>query len=375
VVSIHHREAPPAEQGAAAAGRQLTAVKVGNVLYLSASADGRAATPTEVIALLHPYLTYDKRKFLFGYQARDPQTGKKRRVELTEKRLYGTDQRGRLYTNFGFVRRVRDVLKQAGYGLTCVDWDAQQEAVQAARGQAHPRPLRYQPDWEHVLEHFQFRERQDVCLAAIMKSRQGLIHAVTGFGKMALIAMTCLLYPQAKIHIVTKRVPLVNKLVEFLTRSIPNVGQFGDGQKCFGDRITVFTAKSLGHSDFDADFLLVDEGHEVITDDTCPKLSRYQRSRNFTFTATPTGRTDGSDIRLEGYFGRRSSTCHTGKRWPWGWWCPSRCAGAMSSCPATRRPGMKTSSASAMGSGSTRRATTSLLAHFWNHPWTSSGWS
>lgn len=282
---------------------QLTLIRQGNLLFLASDQGGsngigKGPVPEDAVRLLHPHLTYDHRKFNMGWAAKDPITGRKRRVTITERRIYDLDSIGRLRTNFGFLHRIHRALKGAGYSLRYVDL-AQQ------RAQQHKRPERYTLDLSNVTYRFKFRERQDKCLEAIARSPHGVIHAVTGFGKMALIVMTCLLYPRAKIHVITYRVPLVNKLTEYLARYLPNIGQFGDGSKRFGDRITVFSSKSLHHSDFDADILLCDEAHELITDDTSKYLARYQDSRNFAFTATPTGRADGTDIRLESFFGPR----------------------------------------------------------------------
>jgi len=293
-MTVSHITATPCDLQGVSGKNSLVFVKQGNVLYISP--DGRAQTPPEVFSLLHNHLSYDYKEFLYGWRARDQHTGKKRRIEVTQRRMYGTDQAGRLFTPFGFMRRCYNVLKSAGYAISYVDWNQHYESN-------HPRPKRYEPRWENVSRHFTYRLRQEECLTNISKSQCGVVHAVTGFGKMVIVAMICLLYPKAKIHVITRRVPLVNKLVEFLTRHIPNVGQFGDGQKRFGDRVTVFTCKSLSHSDFDADIVIGDEAHELVTDDTSILLSRYQGCRMFGLTATPTGRSDGSDTRLEAYFG------------------------------------------------------------------------
>jgi superfamily II DNA or RNA helicase len=272
----------------------LTFIKQGNLLYIST--DGLGPAPPTVFQILHRELSFKQREFLYGVAARDPITGQRRAVEVTDRRLYDKDDRGRLYTNFGFVSRCHHLLKKAGFGIRFVDWDKQFE------GQ-HPRPERNLLDLPNVTYHFKFRQRQDECLRRIAENMHGLIHAVTGFGKMAMIVMVCLLFPKAKIHIITKRIPLVNKIVEFLTRFLPNVGQFGDGVKRFGSRITVFSAKSLCHSDFDADIVLADEAHELITDETSKYLAKYCRARMYALTATPTGRSDGTDCRLEAFFG------------------------------------------------------------------------
>lgn len=275
----------------------LLFIKQGNLLFISA-ADGVSPTPPAVFELLHQHLTYSHTEFLFGAAARDPRTGKKRKVAITEKRLYSCDEKHRLYTSYGFLRRCYSALKGAGYSIAYVDWDQRIEVKQP-----HPRPDRYKLNWENVTRHFEYRPRQKECLEAISKSQHGVVHAVTAFGKRIMIVMTCLLYPKAKIHIVTKRVPLVNAAVSELTRYIPNIGQVGGGRRYFGDRITVFTRDSLQHSDFDADILLIDEVHEAVTDEASAIFARYQRSRNFGLTATPTGRSDGTDPRIEGLCG------------------------------------------------------------------------
>lgn len=279
-------------------GRCLLLVRSGNTLYVTP--DGQKACPPDVFALLHPELTYDQRRFLYGYESYDPTTGDRRRVEVTERRLYGQDSRGRLFTNFGFLSRVHKTLKEAGFVLAYHDRNAELEKTKP-----HPRPLRYVPDWGNVAYHFKYRARQEECLQRIAASPHGLVHAVTGFGKMAVIAMVCLLYPKARIHVVTRRRPIVNKIVEYLTRYIPNVGQYGAGSRFEGDRVTVFTTKSLKYSNFDADILLADEAHEVVSKEASPVLARYHFSRNFALTATPVGRGDGSDPRLEALFGPR----------------------------------------------------------------------
>jgi superfamily II DNA or RNA helicase len=97
---------------------------------------------------------------------------------------------------------------------------------------------------------------------------------------------------------------VVGRIRQELTRWIPSVGQVGGGKKKPA-RVTVYTADSLHHSDFDADFLLADEGHELMTDRYAEMLGRYWYSRNFTFTATPDMRLDNAHYRMEGIFGPR----------------------------------------------------------------------
>jgi hypothetical protein len=271
------------------AREQLVILKSGNTLFVGGPG-GLTPLPGHVFEKLHLELSYQHRDFEY--------VRGKRRVTVTTKYLSGRDDRGRLQTHFGFLRRIDRTLREFGHPVAYYDMDVEYEKTHS-----HPRPRRYEIDVAAVAKHFSFRPKQLEGLKAIASNFCGTFHAVTGFGKMAVIVMVCLMYPYAKIHIVTRRIPLVNKLVEYLTRYISNVGQFGDGRKVAGKRITVYSADSLGHSDFDCDLLLGDEGHELGAPVVSAQLARYQNSRNFMFSATVRGRSDGSDAVLQALFG------------------------------------------------------------------------
>jgi superfamily II DNA or RNA helicase len=119
-----------------------------------------------------------------------------------------------------------------------------------------------------------------------------------------IIVMVCLLYPNARIHVVTPSKDLVSKTVRILTKYLPNVGQVGMNKKKLG-RVTVFSADSLHLSDGDADIVLADEIHELAAPSYSEALAKYRYSRNFGFSATPEGRMDGADAKLESLFGEK----------------------------------------------------------------------
>jgi superfamily II DNA or RNA helicase len=271
--------------------RRVVIRKSGNLIELSAN--GISPLQDSIRRLLEPMLRYDKKKLLYGRDRYNHSTGAyDRRIDIIPKKCYRYDTNGRLITNFGYAYRLVPLLQQAGYEVDVINKD--------------PEPQRTDYDeinMEAVLRHFEFRQRQDECLQQIIDNPCGVIHAATGFGKLVLIAMVCLAFPNAKIDVVTRRATLVNKITKYLTRYVPNVGQTGGGGKTSG-RVTVYTFKSLHHSDFDSDLVLVDEAHEGMADEASSLLARYQNSRMFAFTASPTGRLDGTDIRLEAIFGR-----------------------------------------------------------------------
>jgi superfamily II DNA or RNA helicase len=273
-------------------GRQVLLRKTGNMLDVSP--DGRSPLPDELRRPVERLLTYTQKKFLYG-AARYATGGDPRRVDTVEKRCFRYDSHGRLVCAFGFVYQLVETFGQLGYGISFSDTE-QDRAKEGC----------YDLNMFAVNQHFTFRPRQQECLDVIANNPGGLIHAVTGFGKMAMIAMTCLMYSTAKIDIVTRRAPLVNKLSEYLTRYMPAVGQVGGSKikNWKGPRLTVYTAASLHHSDFDADILLCDEAHELMADKSAALLARYQKSRNYAFSASPDGRLDGADIRMTALFGR-----------------------------------------------------------------------
>lgn len=274
----------------------LKIFKLGPLIYLSSTEDGTGPTPDELVMPLHDQLSYRHRRFLYGREAYASGGGKKK-IEFTEKRLYSHDG-GRIVTSFGFIRKVVAAAQQLGISVSYCDLDEFRD-----RTKPHPRPDRNTPNWNNVTRCFSFREMQKECLQAVVDSPWGLVDATMGFGKMVLIVMLCLLFNRAKIHVVSKRIPVVINIVNYLTKYIPNVGQVGGGSRSMGNRITVFSCDSLEHSDFDADILLIDEIHETVTDSYLPLFAKYRRARRFGFTGTSSGRTDGSDIRIEAVVG------------------------------------------------------------------------
>ena len=130
----------------------------------------------------------------------------------------------------------------------------------------------------------------------------GVVDAVPAFGKMWVIWMICCLFRQAKIDIVTKRKDVVQSMRTLGTRFVPAIGQVGGGKKT-QERVTVYTADSLHRSDYDADIVLADEVHELMTDRYAELLGRYHSARMFGFTASKETRADNAHHRMEAIFG------------------------------------------------------------------------
>lgn len=261
----------------------------GNALDLSP--DGKSELPVEVRHIVEPLLCYRKLIFLRGQAAYDTQ-GLKRTVRTEMRKLYDYDKYGRLVCGAGFTDRLKEVLAAAGYSVRVEDLN-----------QPHPRKHRFDEDWDAVVNGFIFRPRQEEALTKLASHPRGIIAAPVGFGKTKLIEAVCLLYPKARILITTKRKDVMEGIRSSLTSTLPNVGVITAG-KVKPARVTVATSKSLHKVDpDDVDILIADEGHELVADTYAAELARFKYSRMYTFTATPTGRSDNADLRLQSLFG------------------------------------------------------------------------
>jgi superfamily II DNA or RNA helicase len=257
---------------------------------IDVSPDGFSPLPRQIGELLMPLLTYQYKKLLRGAEAFDYATGDRHHIQIENRYLYTMEQ-GRLTTGYGFIPAFMQTLQRYGHEVHVVDISPPRE-----------RPNCYEPDWDALYKAFQFRPRQEECIQLIASLEGGVIKAAPGFGKTEIIGMAGILFPNANIHVVVKPVDVAKRIVRRLTRFFPNVGQVGGGKRTMG-RVTVFTGDSLHLSDCDADFLMADEGHMLMPDTYAEQLSRYRITKNFTFSATPHTRMDGTSARMQMFFG------------------------------------------------------------------------
>ena len=145
--------------------------------------------------------------------------------------------------------------------------------------------------------------RECVCISVAAADGLYLTKDYTVTHNTTMIGALALLFPKAKIHVVTKSVDVADRIGKALRRFIPKVGFVGDGNKNW-ERVTVITAGSLAHSDGDADFLFCDEVHQLATVNFSTSIAqRYRHSRNFGLSATPYARMDNAHAVLEPLFG------------------------------------------------------------------------
>mgnify|MGYP002629947629 FL=1 len=211
--------------------------------------------------------------------------------------VFRYDAKNNLVCPRGFASRLKKELTDSGVKVNMFDIDAD-----------YHKGAAFNIDIDRMARVLQLRDKQDDCLAALMSSRDGLIVAPTGFGKSFMFSAICMAYPNARIHIVTRRVDVMKRLYGSLSKLIPTIGMVGSGSNRWG-RVTVITADSMhkiSHSGEQcADILLYDEAHEAVADSYQAELGKYLKTRKFGFTASPDGRMDGAHFLLEAIFGPR----------------------------------------------------------------------
>jgi superfamily II DNA or RNA helicase len=264
---------------------------------IDVTVDGLSPTPPVICELLSRQLSYMHKVHLRGREAYDYATHQYIPVRLENRALYTFSPDGKFTTQAGYLPRVCRLLESAGYSPRYCDLSPPRS-----------RPGCYTPNLKQLSRYMQLRPKQDVCLANMLAATAagcgGIVWAPTGFGKTFTIEAWCHLHPTARIDVVVKPVDVAKRIVRQLSEHIPCVGQIGGGQRRYG-RVTVVTADSLHLSEGDADFLIVDECHQIATDIYAAQLATtYRSSINFGLSATPYSRSDGAHARLEGLFGQ-----------------------------------------------------------------------
>lgn len=269
--------------------QNVVITRSGNVLTLSGPGD--TPLPPQLVRRLTHDLRYEHMEAVQGPARRDPITGQRMFFQTKEYKLYRVEN-GKVIVLSGYLARMINRLRKLQCPPTLRDISPQRK-----------RPNCYVPQWENLRGRIEFRPRQEECLQTIARVPCGIIKAVTGFGKSTLIGAAALLFPEARIDVVTKSVDVAERVRRSLKRFVPKVGFIGDGWK-ERQRVTVITAGSLQHADGDADFMFADEVHQLATINFSTTLaSRYRNSRNFGLSATPYARMDNAHQVLEPLFG------------------------------------------------------------------------
>ena len=159
-----------------------------------------------------------------------------------------------------------------------------------------------QPDVS-IYKGVEWRGSQPACLVKLLSSRCGVVTSGMGWGKTFLIRQFIRAYPQARVVITVPSHDVAMEIFKDLVGAMPTqVGFVGDGKRST-KRIQVAITQSLMHCNREANLLLCDEAHALLTPNFLEMLVCFRKARVFGFTATPDGRSDGGDPFMEALFG------------------------------------------------------------------------
>jgi len=158
-----------------------------------------------------------------------------------------------------------------------------------------------------LLDHAALANRPDQlqALQAILSHDMGVISCPTAWGKTFLICQVAAVYPTIPITITSYRTDVVKSIYERVKSVVPS---HQVGLRCGGKgesrRVTVCTVDSLHSTSPEKCALFIyDEVHEAASPGRSVKIQAVRNARRFGFSASPAGRSDGSNLATEAMFG------------------------------------------------------------------------
>lgn len=245
------------------------------------------AVPSVVEAAITKALTYVHRRYIRGKEAYQ-KFGQASGQELTPRTFVRKEANGSLCVPAGFTHKVCEILQSFGYSPSAIP-----------HGFAN-----IQPNWHRLKSKVDFRESQQETIETLISAYHGGVEAAPGYGKGFIIWCLTELFPESTFDITADSVVVCRTLQDYLAPHVPDLGFVGDGSRKKGSRVTIYVLDSLHHSEGDSDFLIVDEVHTAVTDKASAKFAGHKRARRLWFSASPQGRSDNADIRVEALFGR-----------------------------------------------------------------------
>lgn len=260
-------------------------------------------TTKRVRRLLRPQLSYVEKVFYRGQEAQQRRHLDLPLIENVEWQCYGFDIKKRLASSYGFYERIARTLRVDGYKVS-LHWSTQGEYELATKRDSRV----FTPDWTRIEElirrGFRYRHGQKDVVKLFAEFENGRINCPTGWGKGTVIMLCCMLFPRAKIGVVSKNSAVLDQRIwPELAANLPSVGRIGGGHNRPGRRVTCYNADSLHRAPDDLDILLIDEGHQACADKFAQSLIRFQNARIWMFSASWDMRLDNKDLRAEALAG------------------------------------------------------------------------
>lgn len=149
------------------------------------------------------------------------------------------------------------------------------------------------------------RPGQDKVIEAIVEADNGIVDALTGFGKGVVIEKIVELYPKQKHLVITKSKSVCNQLYKRLKDKFPSTGVWNSDKHLKGNP-QVATSGSLGHLELEKyDVVQLDEVHELMTKSFLEHYPRLESCKLISYSASPDQRLDNTALAMEAYFGEK----------------------------------------------------------------------
>lgn len=149
------------------------------------------------------------------------------------------------------------------------------------------------------------RDDQIDVIGLVVDQPQGfIVQAPTGWGKSYVVRQICQVLPTNRIAIAVPGKDNVQQMYRRLRMKVRDVGMCGAGQNMV-NRVTVSTMESLTKlARYEWDLLLFDEVHRAGSPAVANNVAEiFTNTKCVGFSASPTGRSDGSDLVVEALFG------------------------------------------------------------------------
>lgn len=263
--------------------------------WLTITGEDWSPPPAALVDYMSQQLTYNKMTPLFGAARKriDPATGDEyiKAMDFESTRLWYRDtQNSSFNCPLGFLDRLWETAVRSGYTPILID-------------QTPEDPEKWRPDWQNLFSRMSLRELQQPAIEAVLEKYTAILEAAPGFGKSYMVAAFGLLLRKLRIAVVTRQCVNVRGLQQDISQFLP-CGQVSGGVKEF-KRVTVYSADSIHHYPHDADLLIGDEIHQLAASSYAQKITQqFATCRRIGLTATPRGRGDNTDLRIEAMFGR-----------------------------------------------------------------------
>jgi superfamily II DNA or RNA helicase len=231
-----------------------------------------------------PHCEILKKQFVYIHRTQERVPGQPVRIIGTPVDLTAEID-GWLYFACGLLQRTLHLLSSKGYQVEYSD----------TRKIKLPKPS--------VSSLSGLRPGQPEVIQAIIDADNGIVDALTGFGKGVVIEKVIELYPKQKHLIITKSKSICSQLYKRLSAKFPSAGMWSSDLHKDGNPL-IATSGSLGHLELEKyDVVQLDEVHELLTKTFLDHYPRLEKCKLISYSASPDQRMDNTALAMEAYFG------------------------------------------------------------------------